>query len=348
MFVCFILCTHLNISHFCKIWGATTNLYLYLYICIFTSLSTLSTLCQSSRWIWPLALFCFSALSQASPGCAMCGFQSLWWFVIIMNCDQWGAGLIKGDVWQHGKAGHRGTLSIRLVSGNTITIVDTITIDIISIDNVNLPSSPLSSSPLTSSPLISFKYHWHLCHWHNHLYRGGGKKELLAWTLCRQPWRQPWRTLGLECRLSNWFFDFIDDVVMQEYWESRGTEADPWHECGSTEVNIAWIWSGYGHHKIYNMLQKYPILSHQMTPMSSSGWFENNCTRQVELWSFNKKPLKCRLCHRHCCHCHLWHLCHRHVGQAAGCADGHLGALQLCFKSRLRQTHGRDVSSTGQ
>ena len=157
-----------------------------------------------------------------------------------MNCDQWGAGLIKGDVWQHGKAGHRGTLSINLVSGNTITIaVDTITIDIISIDNVNLPSSPLSSSPLTSSPLISFKYHWHLCHWHNHLYRGGGKKELLAWTPCRQPWRQPWRTLGLECRLSNWFFDFIDDVVMQEYWESRGTEADPWHECGSTEVNIS-------------------------------------------------------------------------------------------------------------
>ena len=35
--------------------------------------------------------------------------------------------------------------------------------------------------------------------------------------------------------------DFIGDVVMQEYWESRGTEADPWHECGSTEVNIAWI-----------------------------------------------------------------------------------------------------------
>ena len=222
--------------------------YTCLYSCIFTSLSTLSTLCQSSRWIWPLALFCFSALSQASPGCAMCGYQSSWWFVIIMNCDQWGAGLIKGDVWQHGKACHRGTLSIHLVSGNIITI------DIISIDNVNLPSSPL-----TSSPLISFKYHWHLwhwhlCHWHNHLYRGGGKKELLAWTPCRQPWRQPWRTLGLECRLSNWFFDFIDDVVMQEYWESRGTEADPWHECGSTEVNIAWIWSGYGHPKIYNML----------------------------------------------------------------------------------------------
>ena len=40
---------------------------------------------------------------------------------------------------------------------------------------------------------------------------------------------------------------------MQEYWESRGTEADPWHECGSAEVNIAWIWSGYGHPKIYNM-----------------------------------------------------------------------------------------------
>ena len=36
MFVCFILCTHLNISHFCKIWGATTipipiSVHLYLY-----------------------------------------------------------------------------------------------------------------------------------------------------------------------------------------------------------------------------------------------------------------------------------------------------------------------------
>jgi len=47
---------------------------------------------------------------------------------------------------------------------------------------------------------------------------------------------------------------------MQEYWESRGTESDPWHECGSTE----------------------------MAPQSSSGWFENNCTRQagvpMDIW----------------------------------------------------------------
>ena len=25
-------------------------------------------------------------------------------------------------------------------------------------------------------------------------------------------------------------------LAFQEYWESRGTESDPWHECGSTQV----------------------------------------------------------------------------------------------------------------
>ena len=35
--------------------------------------------------------------------------------------------------------------------------------------------------------------------------------------------------------------DQNDDLMMitlafQEYWETRGTESDPWHECGSTQV----------------------------------------------------------------------------------------------------------------
>jgi len=42
---------------------------------------------------------------------------------------------------------------------------------------------------------------------------------------------------------------------MQEYWTSRGTENDTWHECGAIE----------------------------MMPQSSSGWFENNCTRQPDV-----------------------------------------------------------------
>ena len=29
----------------------------------------------------------------------------------------------------------------------------------------------------------------------------------------------------------------IDLMMLQEYWESRGTESDPWYECGSTEVS---------------------------------------------------------------------------------------------------------------
>ena len=29
---------------------------------------------------------------------------------------------------------------------------------------------------------------------------------------------------------------YIHSLAFQEYWESRGTESDPWHECGSTQV----------------------------------------------------------------------------------------------------------------
>ena len=73
---------------------------------------------------------------------------------------------------------------------------------------------------------------------------------------------------------------------------------------------------------------------HQMTPLSSSGWFENNCTRQLSTSSssltFNTKTSDTN---HHC--------------QATRCADGHLGTLQLRFKPCLWSAHGRDVSPTG-
>ena len=64
---------------------------------------------------------------------------------------------------------------------------------------------------------------------------------------------------------------------MRDFWNTRGTETDTWYRVMFKNTSL--------HHQC---VARHECSSLSLTPLSSSGWFENNCTRQqpveMDIW----------------------------------------------------------------